>query len=89
ARKKLSKKEAATLSEEAHTLYEKLKALRRSLADQENIPPYVIFSNQTLIEMANTRPKTMEAMAQINGVGAYKLKTYAPKFLEIVTADAT
>ena len=83
-RKKSKSRDDNLLQDGASTLYDKLKTLRRTMAEEFNVPPYVIFSNQTLIEMANTHPYTLDEMSQISGIGQYKLKTYAPKFLELL-----
>ncbi|MDX5401496.1 MAG: HRDC domain-containing protein, partial [Rhodobacterales bacterium] len=62
-----------------------LKARRRALAEAARVPAYVIFTDKTLIEMAETRPTTLDAMARINGVGAKKLESYGATFLEVIT----
>lgn len=82
--KKTARKGEVVLKDNSNTLFEKLKTLRRTMAEQEKVPPYIIFSNQTLIEMSNTKPTTLTQMSQISGVGEYKLKSYAPKFLEAI-----
>ncbi|MFI3242002.1 MAG: DNA helicase RecQ [Alphaproteobacteria bacterium] len=64
------------------TLFEQLKALRLSIAKEHNLPPYVIFHDKTLIDMAKLKPANLEEMSQISGVGEAKLKTYAPQFLQ-------
>jgi ATP-dependent DNA helicase RecQ len=61
-----------------------LRALRKRLADEKGVPPYVIFSDATLKEMASKFPQTIEAFAEIKGVGAQKLKIYAGIFLETI-----
>jgi ATP-dependent DNA helicase RecQ len=75
----------ALVSDEDAPLLSALKARRRALAEATRVPAYVIFSDRTLIEMAETRPATLDAMARINGVGAKKLDRYGSVFLEIVT----
>ncbi len=65
-----------------------LKAQRRALADAANAPAYVIFTDKTLIEMAETRPKTLDAMARISGVGAKKLESYGRIFLTVINGSA-
>jgi len=62
-------------------LFEKLRILRKKLADEQNVPPYIIFSDVTLKEMAGTLPKTVEDFAEIKGVGKQKLTLYAQQFL--------
>ncbi|NNJ67861.1 MAG: HRDC domain-containing protein, partial [Boseongicola sp.] len=65
-----------------------LKAKRRALAENARVPAYVIFNDRTLIEMAETRPNSMDEMAGITGVGAKKLERYGADFLEIITGEA-
>ena len=65
-----------------------LKAQRRALADAANAPAYVIFTDKTLIEMAETRPKSLDAMARISGVGAKKLESYGRVFLTVINGGA-
>ena len=67
-------------------LLKALKALRRRLAEQENVPAYVIFPDRTLIELANARPTTRRAMHAVHGVGAVKLDKYGDAFLAAIAA---
>jgi len=78
----------ALVSEEDAPLLSALKAKRRALAEEARVPAYVIFNDRTLIEMAETRPKTLDDMARIGGVGATKLERYGKAFLEVITGDA-
>ncbi len=63
-------------------LFETLRALRKRLADKAGVPPYVIFSDTSLAQMAAFRPTDTEAFQNIHGVGAHKLERYGPDFLE-------
>ena len=74
----------AQVDEEDAPLLSALKAKRRALAEAQRVPAYVIFTDKTLIEMAETRPATLDAMARVGGVGAKKLESYGPAFLEVV-----
>ena len=65
-------------------LLTKLKFKRKKLADRANIPPYVIFPDKTLIEMATFMPQSDHALAKIHGVGAYKIQKYGKQFLPII-----
>jgi len=67
-----------------NSLYEKLVALRKSLATIEKIPPYLIFHDKTLHEMADKMPVIIQDMANISGVGQAKLEKYGPVFLEAI-----
>ncbi|OPY14558.1 MAG: ATP-dependent DNA helicase RecQ [Syntrophus sp. PtaB.Bin001] len=64
------------------TLFENLRALRKKLADRAGVPPYIIFSDTSLAEMAAFRPTDPEAFGQVHGVGARKLERYGTAFLE-------
>ena len=79
----------ALVSEEDAPLLSALKAKRRALADAESLPAYMIFNDRTLIEMAETRPMSLDAMARIGGVGAKKLEKYGSHFLEVITGEHT
>ncbi|MCR9069401.1 MAG: DNA helicase RecQ [Rhodobacteraceae bacterium] len=78
----------ALVAEEDAPLLAALKAKRRALAEEARVPAYVIFTDRTLIEMAETRPQTLDALARVSGVGAKKLDRYGAAFLEIITGDA-
>ena len=67
-------------------LFERLRALRKSLAQKPGIPPYIIFSDRTLREMAGRFPVTPEAMRRIHGVGDRKLDRYGELFTEEIEA---
>ncbi|MBT0663494.1 DNA helicase RecQ [Geobacter pelophilus] len=68
-------------------LFQSLRALRKRLADEQNVPPYVIFSDATLAEMAALRPLDSEALLKVNGVGVQKLGRYGAAFLEVIRQD--
>jgi ATP-dependent DNA helicase RecQ len=63
-------------------LFERLRALRRTLADENNVPAYVVFSDRTLLEMADSRPQDAIEMLGVSGVGEHKMKQYGKQFLE-------
>lgn len=65
-------------------LFERLRALRKDIATALNVPPFVVFSDTTLAEMAAFRPDTEAAMLEITGVGAHKLQKYGSRFLELL-----
>ncbi|SKC10502.1 DNA helicase RecQ [Dyadobacter psychrophilus] len=62
-----------------------LKALRKKVAKEKNLPPYVIFQDPSLEEMATTYPTTQQEMAQINGVGMGKVQKFGRQFIEVIT----
>lgn len=78
----------AQVAEEDAGLLALLKARRRSLAEAQNVPAYVVFPDKTLIEMAEKKPATLDQMAGITGVGARKLESYGAAFLEVITGAA-
>ena len=65
-------------------LFETLRTLRMEIATTNNIPPYVVFSDKTLKEMAVTRPKNRNEMLQISGVGEVKFERYGEEFLACI-----
>ncbi len=75
------------VAEEDAPMLSALKAQRRALAEAQGWPAYMIFNDATLIEMAETRPATLDAMARISGVGAKKLERYGATFLGVLTGD--
>ncbi|NBE09188.1 DNA helicase RecQ [Paragemmobacter ruber] len=78
----------ALVSDEDAPLLSALKAKRRALAEAAGVPAYVIFPDRTLIEMAERRPRDMDGMAGITGVGAKKLESYGAAFLEVINGAA-
>lgn len=65
-------------------LFEKLRVLRKRLADQKGVPPYVIFSDKSLLDMCKRKPRTKVQFAQVFGVGDQKLQMYCDMFLEVI-----
>lgn len=65
-------------------LFEELRKIRKELADQGGVPPFVIFSDKTLQDMCARRPKTAEEFLEVNGVGANKLEKYGEAFLTAI-----
>lgn len=68
-------------------LFEKLRVLRRELADAEDKPSFLIFSDATLHDMIRVKPKTLRDMLTVSGVGQHKLQLYAQAFLDILTQE--
>lgn len=69
---------------EDNELFERLRQLRRDIAEEEKVPPYIIFSDVTLREMSGQLPLNNEELMQIKGVGDRKLEAYGPQFLEAI-----
>ena len=65
-------------------LFEALRKLRRELAADARLPPYVIFNDATLREMAAVRPSTPAELGEVNGVGSRKLEAYGEAFLAVI-----
>ncbi|PLX52391.1 MAG: DNA helicase RecQ [Desulfobulbaceae bacterium] len=64
-------------------LFEKLRKLRKEIAVEQGVPPFVVFSDTSLVEMAALRPRNDGEMLDITGVGKYKLEHYGPRFLKV------
>ncbi|HVH03245.1 MAG TPA: DNA helicase RecQ [Amaricoccus sp.] len=77
----------AQVAAEDEGLLSALKARRRALADAAGVPAYVIFPDRTLIEMATERPRTLDELARIPGVGAVKLERFGRDFLGVLTGE--
>ncbi|MFT7370247.1 MAG: ATP-dependent DNA helicase RecQ [Alteromonas macleodii] len=76
------------VSEEDAPLLSALKAKRRFFAEQLGGPAYIVFNDKSLIEMAEKRPKTLDDMARIGGVGTKKLDSYGAAFLEVINGES-
>ncbi len=75
------------LSSPGRRLFEALRAWRMEEAREQNKPPYVIFHDATLRDIASLRPRTLQALSTINGIGEAKLEHYGKAVLAIVAAD--
>ncbi|MGF0102869.1 DNA helicase RecQ [Lachnospiraceae bacterium HCP28S3_F9] len=75
---------AAMLSEKDLELFETLRVLRREIAEEEKVPPYMIFSDKTLALMSAAHPANLEEMLRISGVGEFKLQKYGERFLQVI-----
>jgi ATP-dependent DNA helicase RecQ len=85
AAKKRSKAVVASqLSAEDEALFEALRALRTQLAREQEVPPYVIFPDRTLTEMAVARPASRGRMLDISGIGEAKMERYGAAFLDAI-----
>lgn len=81
SRKRKKAGAAASLSEKDGELFERLRVLRREIASEEKVPPYMVFSDKTLALMSLVKPKSKEEMLEISGVGEFKLEKYGDRFL--------
>lgn len=75
---------AAALSGEDQALFERLRVLRMEIAKEEKIPPYIVFSDKTLISMCQLRPKNQEELLEVSGVGVVKAEKYGERFLHLL-----
>ncbi|MBW4656353.1 MAG: DNA helicase RecQ [Kaiparowitsia implicata GSE-PSE-MK54-09C] len=67
-------------------LLDLLRSLRKTLADAESVPPYVIFADSSLQLMARQQPQTLREFSRISGVGTYKRTKYGPRFVDTIRA---
>ena len=65
-------------------LWEALRECRRELAEEQSVPPYVIFHDSTLVEMCSVAPKTLDAFSKLSGVGERKLMKYGEAFIAVI-----
>jgi ATP-dependent DNA helicase RecQ len=65
-------------------LMNRLRSLRKQIADEQGFPPYMIFQDSTLKLMAQVKPKTLEEFANLDGVVSYKVSQYGEKFLSVI-----
>lgn len=83
------KRKVATVADQDSALWEALRECRKRLADENNVPPYVIFHDAALMEMAANKPQSDADFLAVSGVGQAKLERYGPDFLQVVrTATA-
>ena len=62
-----------------------LKSVRTTIAREEHVPPYIVFSDRTLAELAVRRPRSLSALQDVRGVGPTKLQRYGPRFLDAIS----
>ena len=65
-------------------LFDALRELRRKLAEERKVPPYVIFSDATLRELARVRPSSLEKLRLVYGIGDAKLRDFGPQFFRVI-----
>jgi ATP-dependent DNA helicase RecQ len=86
-RRKKGAREEPVATGPAGELFERLRQLRYRLAQEMGVPPYVIFTDRTLHEMARQRPVTAAELLRVPGVGTRKLTQFGPTFLALITGD--
>lgn len=87
--KAVRKRSTDALTSAGYDLFEVLRKLRLEIAKEESMPPYIIFSDKTLIDMCVKKPSDKEEMLNVSGVGANKLKKYGQRFLEEIQKFCT
>lgn len=87
--KTVRKRSTDALTSAGYDLFEILRKLRLEIAKEESMPPYIIFSDKTLIDMCVKKPSDEEEMLNVSGVGANKLKKYGQRFLQEIQKFCT
>lgn len=82
--KKKKRTAGVLLSNEQEVLFEKLRQLRMEIAKEEKVPPYIVFSDKTLVHMCQVRPENKAQMLKVSGVGEFKYQKYGERFLEVI-----
>jgi ATP-dependent DNA helicase RecQ len=77
----------ADLPEGAQQLFDRLRALRREIAREHEVPPYIVFDDKTLRQIAVHRPRTLAAFGDLRGVGPVKTERFGPRFIAALTED--
>ena len=75
------------VSTEDQDLFERLRLWRKDTAEEQGVPPYVIFHDATLAAIAADRPDSIEALQHVQGIGAKKLDAYGYEILSLIQAD--
>jgi ATP-dependent DNA helicase RecQ len=83
---KITWEQGSEKAEEAEILLQKLRSLRKQLADEQSVPPYVIFHDSTLKLMVQVQPQNLAEFAKLSGVGSHKLAQYGEKFITEIRA---
>ena len=82
--KSVRKRSTDSLTSAGYDLFEELRKLRLEIAQEESVPPYIVFSDKTLIDMCVKKPFSQAEMLNVSGVGENKLKKYGQRFLETI-----
>jgi ATP-dependent DNA helicase RecQ len=86
--RKKTRESLDAVSTEAKPLFEALRAWRKERASEQAVPPYVIFHDRTLLDIAEARPTSLGQLGRLGGVGESKLKRYGEAVLEVVRRNA-
>ena len=82
--KKSQPRDEISLEPDEQKLFDALRAQRTEIARAEKVPPYIVFWDQTLAEIAKRRPQSLAAFGSVRGVGEAKLERYGEKFLAVI-----
>ena len=78
----------ADLDDRGKKLFERLRTLRMEIAREEKVPPYIVFSDKTLVQMCITHPLDKASMLQVSGVGEFKYEKYGERFLKCLRRES-
>jgi len=78
------RKASSMISDQDQPLWEALRVLRKQLSDMAGVPAYVVFNDNTLVDMIAIKPRDESEMAMVSGVGQHKLEQYGDEFLEVI-----
>ena len=79
----------SVLSDSDFTIFAKLRSLRKTLADQEGVPAYALFTNEQLADMARSRVTTASGLREIQGVGDARVRKYGEAFIGLLRTEAS
>lgn len=82
-----SRPSGLSLQEADEALFEKLRTLRMEIAKEEQVPPYIVFSDKTLVSMCIVKPATRSDMLTVSGVGEFKVEKYGERFLAVLNGE--
>jgi len=82
-----AKRRRGTVDGLHQVLFDRLRVLRKQIADSANVPPFVVFSDATLLEMASSKPRDERELLSITGVGEHKLRKYGASFLSVINGQ--
>jgi len=84
---KTKKSKKAGLAGDEEELFQKLRALRRQIADKEQVPAYIVFGDETLRQLASLKPRSRKELLEVSGIGERKAERYGKEFLEAIRSE--
>src|SRR5688572_33305493 len=76
--------DSTPLDADERALFERLRTVRRDIADEHGMPAFMVFSDKTLRAMAKARPRSKDDMLRVKGVGPAKLESFGERFLHVI-----